>query len=478
IGSKVRWVLDLMRGVEFAGNNVARAEIEPAADGSYDVGLHLASPGDQLADLGELREEMLRIGDTGGTIRLKAYRPPSRRLLFDAGTVAGFGWATMHPVEGAGPAGTVRASGTTLHNEHLDVEIDPARGTYSVTTRDGISVSGLGRLVDGGDGGDTYNYSPPAADIEISEPDSVAVEMIEAGPVRAQVTIDTTYTLPKRAQGDEHSCAMRSDERVSVAVRTTLELRPGERFLRVHTELENPCDDHRLRAHFPLPAPVKGSDAECAFTVVSRGLTAEGGELEYGLPTFVSRRFVDASDGATGLALLHDGLLEYEVVGEGTELALTLLRAVGYLSRSEPSLRPNPAGPVDPVRGAQMHGRNVCDYAVLPHRGDWRATNLYAEADTFLVPLERARVTAGSSRTLPATGTALEVDGAEVSAVARDAGGLVVRLFRTEPEAGTVTVSYAGLPARGWVVDLRGAPLATFEGSVTLRPWEILTLRV
>jgi hypothetical protein len=87
-------------------------------------------------------------------------------------------------------------------------------------------------------------------------------------------------------------------------------------------------------------------------------------------------------------------------------------------------------------------------------------------------------VSAGSSRSLPATGTALEVTGAEVSAVTRDAGGLIVRVFRTAPDAGAVTVTQAGLPARGWVVDLRGAPLAAFEGSVTLRPWELVTLRL
>jgi alpha-mannosidase len=120
----------------------------------------------------------------------------------------------------------------------------------------------------------------------------------------------------------------------------------------------------------------------------------------------------------------------------------------------------------------------VCDYAVLPHRGDWRTADLYAEADTFLVPLERTRVSAVSSRSLPASGAALEVDGAEVSAVARDAGGLVVRLFRTAPDRGTVSVTHAGLPARGWITDLRGAPLEPFEGSIELRAWEIVTLRL
>ena len=477
-GSKVRWVLDLMRGTEFAGNNVARVATETTADGTLDVTLHIASPGEEPVDLGELREQMLERGDAGGSIRVKVHRPPSRRLLFDAGSIAGFGWSTLRAAEGDGPAGTVAVSGTTLHNEHLDVEIDAATGTYAIATRDGVSVGGLGRLVDGGDGGDTYNYSPPNVDVEISEPETVSVAVLESGPVRARVAIDTTYGWPKHAIGNERACAARGDDRVAVTVRTTLELRPDERFVRVRTELDNPCDDHRLRAHFPLPAPVKGSDAECAFAVVQRGLTAEGGDLEFGLPTFVSRRFVDASDGAVGLALLHDGLLEYEVVDDGRELALTLLRATGYLSRSEPSLRPNPAGPVDPVFGAQMRGRNRCDYAVLPHRGDWRAADLYAAADAFLVPLERARVGAISSRSVPAAGSALEVDGAEVSAVARDAGGLVVRLFRTDADVGAVTISQGGLPSRGWITDLRGAPLTAFEGSVTMRPWEIVTLRV
>ena len=81
-----------------------------------------------------------------------------------------------------------------------------------------------------------------------------------------------------------------------------------------------------------MPARVDGSDAECAFAVVRRGLEAEGGPNEEPLPTFVSRRFVDASDGEQGLALLHDGLLEYEVVDGPSgyqELALTLLWVIG-----------------------------------------------------------------------------------------------------------------------------------------------------
>ena len=39
----------------------------------------------------------------------------------------------------------------------------------------------------------------------------------------------------------------------------------------MHVELDHHVRDHRLRAHFPLPAEVTGSDAECAFAVVHRG---------------------------------------------------------------------------------------------------------------------------------------------------------------------------------------------------------------
>jgi hypothetical protein len=53
-----------------------------------------------------------------------------------------------------------------------------------------------------------------------------------------------------------------------------------------------------------------------------------------------------------------------------------------------------------------------------------------------------------------------------------------VRVFRAADTAGTVSVEYEGLPARGWMVDLRGAPGAPFEGDVTLEPWQIATLQL
>ncbi len=475
-GTKVRWVLDLVRGTEFAGRTITAFTItEPDRDeGRYDIALHEAGPGDTPQDLGAVRERLLALGEAGATVRLRLVAAPLRRVLFDTGEIPGFGWSTFRTVDGPGtPQGS-----DVLANEHLRVEIDPATGTYAIETADGLRASGLGRLVDDGDGGDTYSYSPPTVDRVIDTPERVTVTSLESGPVRRRVRIDADYSWPARAIGDYRSCSARSDDTRCVTVHTTLELRAGERFLRVTHELDNQARDHRLRVHFPLPAPVTGSDAECAFSVVHRGLTAEGGPQEFGLPTFPSRRFVDASDGTAGLALLHDGLLEYEVVGDGRELALTLLRSVGYLSRSEPALRPAPAGPTLGVRGALMLGEQRAEYAVLLHAGDWRAADCYGAADAFLVPFERARAAGNMAPSRPASGAALRVDGAEVSAVLRERGRLVVRVFRTAPGPGPVTIEHEGAPARGWVVDLRGEHIAPFDGSVDLRPWELCTFHL
>jgi alpha-mannosidase len=261
-------------------------------------------------------------------------------------------------------------------------------------------------------------------------------------------------------------------------VRTLLELRAGERAVRVEVTVDNRSRDHRLRAHFPLPSPAAASRAECAFGPVERGLEAEGGPTEARLPTWPAQRFVQAG----GLTVVHDGVAEYELVGvrDGAagELALTLLRATGMLSQMPMPTRPLPAGPLVPVEGAQLQRRLTLRYAVAV--GD--DVDPYALADEVLVPLRVAGADgpgrgatavggAAPAADLPAVGSGLTVTGAEVSAVVREGEGLVVRVFNPANEPATVTIE----GRQGWLVDLRGRPLAPFEGTFELLPYGIAT---
>ena len=177
---------------------------------------------------------------------------------------------------------------------------------------------------------------------------------------------------------------------------------------------------------------------------------------------------------------MHDGLLEYEVVDDGRELALTLLRATGYLSRSETALRPNPAGPLDPLRGPQLQEPLSLEYAVVLHRGDWQAAELYDVADEVLVPLGRVRGGGWPGRFPRQHRLATRGRRCARSAVTRAAAGraLTVRLFNASPEPSVARLAYGGEPAHGEVVDLLGEPVAPFDGQRALGAWEIATLRL
>ncbi|HWE70476.1 MAG TPA: hypothetical protein VG205_08940, partial [Acidimicrobiales bacterium] len=319
-----------------------------------------------------------------------------------------------------------------------------------------------------GDHGDTYNYSPPAHDTIVDRPDSVTVSISDRGPVRGTVVVRSTYIWPERV--DEDSRARVGSRPTEVT--TTVELRADETIARVHTTFENGSRDHRLRAHFPLPEPAATSQAECAFTVVERGLTAEGREEEFGTPTFPSRRFVSAG----GLTVIHEGLLEYELVdvadrgGAGpkaTGLALTLLRATGRLSRFGMITRPLPAGPMTPIDGPQMLGPVEARYALSVDAAD-----PYRLADDVLLPLLSVGSFGGGRR--PASGSPLTLRGAEVSSVRREAGALEIRVFNPRPVLTVVEVDSRS----GWMVDLRGKPLEPFDGRFELRAYGIATLRL
>ena len=299
-------------------------------------------------------------------------------------------------------------------------------------------------------------------------PISVAVRVLEPGPVRARVEIAASYLWPDHTEGGSQA---RVGEH-TVEVKTVLELRADEPVVRVTTSFVNPSRDHRLRVHLPLPEPARTSRAECAFTTVERGLTAEGRTDEFGLPTAPARRFVSAG----GLTVVHDGICEYELIDIGptshgdaaATIALTVLRSTGMLSRLGMAYRPFPAGPMTPVEGLQMTGRRVeLTYALAVDVDD-----PYTLADDILLPLEVVTSLGGGDR--PATGTELSISGAEVSALRRDGGVLEVRVFNPRPEATTVTIDGHA----GWLVDLRGYPQSPFEGSFPLRPFGIATARL
>jgi hypothetical protein len=458
----VRTVLGMLQGPRISDDAwVHDIKIEETDEG-IDVTVSVGTEEKPNVPIAEAKQDVFtRLGARpDAVVRVAMDQPSTRKIVARTGEVPGYGWSAFETAALQNRV-EVREDDTavTLGNGLVDVAIDRANGTFSL---DG--VSGFGRLVDGGDYGDSYNYSPPRQDSLVDAPWEVTVRIDERGPVRARARITARYAWPDHVEA--HSQARVGEHLVDVE--TEVELRADEPTVRVSTTFVNPSGDHRVRVHHPLLEPAAESHAESAFTVVTRGLTAEGRADEYGLPTAPANRFVTAGR----LTVVHEGVCEYELIdiedGAAHTVALTILRSTGMLSRLGMAYRPFPAGPMTPVEGLQMRGKRITlRYALALDCAD-----PYRFADDVLLPLEVAASLGGGAR--PPTGTELSIEGAEVSALHRVGGVLEARVYNSRSEP--TVVSFPG--RSGWLVDLRGYPRRRFEGSFELRPFGIATARL
>ena len=298
-----------------------------------------------------------------------------------------------------------------------------------------FAVDDAPRIVRGSDVGDSYNYGPPADDVLVDEPQWTEVEVLETGPLRARVRVGRTYAWPPGH---------------SVPVDTFLELRAGEPFVRVRIAFENPAIDQRVRAHVALPREATHTYAEGQYAVVERAPEAEGGHGEVPLPTFPASAFVAAG----GLAVLLEHVSEYELL-DGRELALTVLRSTGWISRNANPYREDPAGPEVAIPDAQMRGPWSFSFALYPYEGDRPGADVLEQAERYRLPFVALPGSGEPGELVQADGFALEGEGVVLTALRRRDGAREARVVNQTPEPRSATV--AGTP-------------------VELRPWEIRTL--
>jgi mannosylglycerate hydrolase len=381
----------------------------------------------------------------------------------------------------------------TISNDLIRIEVGDD-GAFDVSGG-GVRLEGVGRIVDGGDYGDTYNYGPPANDPIVERPSVVVVQPGERGPIRGTLEIVARYDWPVGLLPDGSS---RSATTAPVEVTTTLELRTGEPFLRVSIAFVNPARDHRVRWHLPLPAPTDHSSAEGQFAVVDRGLTEEAGHGEVPTPTFPAHGFVHAA----GATVLLDHVTEYELI-DGRELALTILRSTGLISRNDNPFREDPAGPEVPVPAAQLVGPWRFGFALLPHAGTWEKAGVLAASEAYHHPFLTAPGTARTADPTPfptaatlamsseitarpnetPAGLRLTGTGVVMSSLGRRDDWLEIRLVVEHPEATTAVLTASPVFTAAREVDLLGRTGAAIaiepDGSIRLPmgPWEIRTVQ-
>jgi alpha-mannosidase len=351
------------------------------------------------------------------------------RIAIRAPSVLGLGFGMLElgdaaaatPAGGGGVGGTGAAAvrGRTLVNRFVEVTLEPTGALALHDRRTGERYFDLLRLEDGGDAGDTYTYCPPARDRISRSAGPISVRRLAPGPLVAAL---------------EARWRMRT-----VAARLVVMLHADHPVLRCLLEIDNRAPNHRLRAR--LPTALGGGRAAlagAAFGSVRRPpVSVDPADFPKETPvaTAPAHRFVAVADGRRGLALLAPGFFEYEWTRRG-DLLVTLLRAVGELSREDLPTRPGHAGWPTPTPQAQCLGRHRIELALVAVQEEELAHGHVVAThweDTF-VPVSGHWIRDAGPLTPAPVDIALEGAGLVLSAVkptqaGGPGGGLVLRCY-------------------------------------------------
>jgi mannosylglycerate hydrolase len=348
-------------------------------------------------------------------------------------------------------ASPVRADGdSAIENEHLRVEVE-ADGSFAIVDRaTGERGGRQNTLISEGDRGDEYTYSYAGPTVDTRGVSGTRTATVNGD--RATVTVALAMRLPAGLRADRLA---RSPELVDCPVRVTVSLDAGARRVDVTVAFENRAKDHRLRVLCETGTKALTHRAGAAFALLERSNRFDVRKRWIEPPTAdaCAHDLVAVWGGTKGLAVGVDGLREYSVLHDGGTIAVTLLRAVGFLSRGDLPERRGHAGPELETPSAQCLGLREYRYAVVPLDAE---EDLKRAARGIREWLSPPLVTAGDGRAR----RFVSFDGADPllnlsSLRAAPDGSLVLRLANPagEPADGAIRFSRAIRASRA--VDLR-----------------------
>lgn len=383
--------------------------------------------------------------------------------------------------------------GVCIANDVWSVEV-AADGRVSLWNQIlGARIEDALWVVSEGDRGDEYNFDPVPGAVRVERPDRVRVSLGLASENEVSAVIAAKYRVPSELAPDRDA---RGKSSVLLPVTLRIRLVAGLDRLDVEGSVDNTARDHRLRLHVRAPFAAQRFEVESAFEIAERPIDpprdAFGSESpsEFPVGATPQRSFATLDDGQRALTVANRGSAEVDAVPEAdgtTSLAITLLRAVGWLSRGDLRLRPGAAGPGLETPGAQVAGLHRAEFSIRLHPVD--SVERVSEAHRFANPA-RAWIGGGPVDAPLADGARLvEIDdpAVVVSAIEpRPDRRPVLRLYNASAQPRTVALRWNGSGARAIEpVDLmersvQDGTVSTEETRATLflRPWGIATLRI
>jgi mannosylglycerate hydrolase len=453
------------------------------AGGRVELELWLSRAALSELDLEEFRERIRNEVSEGGKVLIRATHAPRCTISFPANDLTPAGFSFVRLVREDSAPAEPTAQRDSIENEFLRVR----SGERGFQIDDRRTDTGFELYFeDDGDRGDEYNFDPIAEGAAICEPVTLTHPLIDRSPPRQRMRINLEYRIPCAIDANRQR-RQAETERLHIELIATLYA--GLDRIDFDARVVNRARDHRVRVALKTPIVATRALHDTSFGVVERPLAwAEPQGTEDICPAGPHRTWSAVEGSNVAAAILSRGLYEVEARAEregGTTLLLTLLRCVGWLSRSDLATRRGGAGPELETPAAQELGAHHFEFAVALYRGSYLDATIVQRAAAYCYP---PRVF--TANTPPRDELSLaRCDNPRIAfSTARltpRGAGYRVRAYSVSPKPERAQFTF-GAGAKARVVNLAGRKVTrkgvrrTRRGSLELelRPFEIVTFEV
>ena len=262
-----------------------------------------------------------------------------------------------------------------LENDYLKIKIN-ANGTFELLDKKNKKeFKSLGYFYDEGEAGHAW-VNIPTKPFITSLKSNPKLKLIQNGELSATVKISHKIKLPLNLTERKK----KSPRLIVIDADLFITLNKNSKRVDLKVEVDNKVESHRLRIMFPTNLNAKFHYGEGQFDVVKRFSERPDTKdwIEQPMYDFPLHHFADVSDGKNGLAVLVDGLKEYELLNDKKKtLAVTMLRGFEYI------IAPSSKQDYTHLKGSQCLGKSSYRLAIYPHKGDWQDGDVYKEALNF-----------------------------------------------------------------------------------------------
>ena len=290
-----------------------------------------------------------------------------------------------------------RQTGTKIENEFYQISVNVDGSLDILDKLNNHLYQKQAILEENGDDGDSYNYSPAKQDLVSYSTAQPHRSQCIQNALSSKLIIDYDFSVPSdlaaRAKG-------LTDVKMPTQMIVTLDR--ASKLIKFELNVDNRLPkSHRLCIDFDSEVVTNTSIADIQFGTIKRPLTKkqalrdwhqnQGAWQEKPISINTVQSFVAMSDDERGLALIPQGVREYECIGKDkATIRLTVFRTYGMLGKRDLLYRPGRASGDEtvPTPEAELNQHLSFELAMTTMQTGYDQTALASEVKAFETPLQ------------------------------------------------------------------------------------------